>query len=45
MPLGLCSAPATWQRMMSKTFADELNSLIIVYLDDILVYSSSVEQH
>ena len=45
MPFGLCNAPSTFQRLMNKVFAKEINSLILVCLDDILVYSRSIEEH
>ena len=45
MPFGLCNAPSTFQRLMNKVFAKEINSLFLVYLYDILVYSRSVEEH
>ena len=45
MPFGLCNAPSTFQRLMNKVFAKEINSFILVYLDNILVYSRSVEEH
>ena len=45
MPFGLCNAPASFQRLMNRVFADELNSFILVYLDDILIYSRSIDEH
>ena len=45
MPFGLCNAPSPFQRLMNKAFAKDINSFILVYLDDILVYCRSVEEH
>lgn len=45
MPFGLCNAPATFQRFMNEVFADLLDICVVVYLDDILVYSDDPAQH
>ena len=45
MPFGLCNAPSTFQRIMNKILFKLLDTCALVYLDDILVYSRSVEQH
>ena len=45
MPFGLCNAPASFQRLMNKVFADNIGTFIAVYLDDILVFSRNIEEH
>ena len=45
MPFGLCNAPGTFQRLMNKVFAAYIGDFILVYLDDILVFSRSIEEH
>ena len=45
MPFGLCNAPSTFQRLMNIVFQQEINSVILVYLDDILIYSRAVAEH
>uniref|UniRef100_A0A8C5M348 Gypsy retrotransposon integrase-like protein 1 n=1 Tax=Leptobrachium leishanense TaxID=445787 RepID=A0A8C5M348_9ANUR len=45
MPYGLCNAPATFQHLVNDIFRDLLDRYVVVYLDDILIYSTSLEEH
>jgi len=45
MPFGLSNAPAAFQCFMNKVFTDLLDVYIVVYLDDILIFSSNLSQH
>ena len=45
MPFGLSNAPATFQRMMNRIFFDLLDNGVLCYLDDLLVYSRTIEEH
>ncbi|TWW77698.1 Retrovirus-related Pol polyprotein from transposon 17.6 [Takifugu flavidus] len=45
MPFGLCNAPSTFQRLMQRLFGDQQCQSLLLYLDDIVVFSSMVEQH
>ena len=45
MPFGLCNAPSTFQRLMQRMFGDQQCQSLLLYLDDIVVFSSTVEQH
>ncbi|KAJ9527530.1 hypothetical protein QJQ45_025738, partial [Haematococcus lacustris] len=45
LPFGLCNAPATFQRIMNDIFRQELDDHVIVYLDDILIFSRTQEEH
>uniref|UniRef100_A0A671UWP7 ribonuclease H n=1 Tax=Sparus aurata TaxID=8175 RepID=A0A671UWP7_SPAAU len=45
MPFGLCNAPSTFQRLMQCIFGDKQCESLLLYLDDIVVFSSTVEQH
>ena len=45
MPFGLCNAPATFQREMNRIFFDLIGVCVFVYIDDLVVYSPSMDQH
>lgn len=45
MPFGLCNAPSTFQRLMQRMFGDQQGQSLLLYLDNIIVFSSSVKQH
>jgi len=45
MPFGLTNAPAAFQRFMNDMFSDLLDVCIVVYLDNILIYSNDITQH
>jgi hypothetical protein len=42
---GLTNAPAYFMNMMDKVFMDELDKCVVVFIDDILVYSQTAEEH
>ena len=45
MPMGLTNAPAMFMQMMNNLFVDMLDKGVIVFLDDVLIYSTMVDKH
>ena len=45
LPLGLCNALSMFQHLMNVVMSSYIDDFILVYLDDILIYSDNAEEH
>ena len=45
LPMGLCNSPATYQRLMEECLGDLNMKICIIYLDDIIIFAKTFEEH
>ena len=45
LPSGLCNTLSTFKRLMNPVFCDFIDWYVLIYLDDILVYSKTADNH
>jgi len=44
MPMGMCSAPATFQRLMNTVLSGLVGTKALIYLDDIVIWGVTLEE-
>jgi hypothetical protein len=42
---GDCNGPSSWQRLMTHVFREQIGTEVWVYLDDIYIFSKTLEEH
>ena len=45
MPFGLSNVPLAFQHFINNIFSDVLNIFVVIYLNDILIYSDNMDDH
>ena len=45
IPKGLTNAPSAFQHFMNEVFSDLIDVSVVVYLDNILIYSNNLAEH
>ena len=45
LPMGLCNSPGTFMELMNWVFEAQLDKFVIVFLDDVLIFSKSLDEH